>query len=96
MKIDEVVRRDTNLGETIKHNHFKEKFKNYEFNFRNTVKETDNITQTSLLNAGFFNIKKLSSNKNKEFIKTARCNNKFFSQKIIEVRNTVNDSKTLI
>jgi hypothetical protein len=94
MKIDEVIIRETNVSELIKNNDFTENFKNYEFNFRNTVKEAENVIQTSVLNTGLLKTKKLSSNKQKDFIKTARCNNKFFSQKIIEVRNTVNESKS--
>jgi hypothetical protein len=94
MKINELIRKETNVSELMKNNDFSGNFKNYEFNFRNTVKETDNFIQTSVLNTGLFKTKKLSSYKQQDFIKTARYNNKFLSQKIIEVRNTVNESKT--
>ena len=75
---------------------FKGKFKNYEFNFRNTVKETDNMIHTAKLSRDVFKTKKISSLNQKEFLKTARCNNKFFSQKIIEVRNTAINSKIVM
>ena len=76
---------------------FKGKFNNYEFNFKNTVKETDNMIQNLRVNKNAVNTKtKIYTHYQKEFFKTARCNDKFFSHNLIELRsnNEVN-SKTL-
>ena len=94
--IEGILKRDVNLPEIMKNFNFKGKFKNYDFNFRKTVKETDNMIQTAKLSRDIFKTKKIKSQNQKEYIKSARCNNKFFSQKIIEVRNTVINSKILL
>ena len=84
--LDGCLKRAVNLSEIMKNLNFKGKFKNYEFNFRNTVKETENMIQTAKLNREALITKNKLGIKH-EFLKTARCNNKFFSQRIMEVRH---------
>jgi hypothetical protein len=85
--VEGAIKRDVNLSDIMKNLNFKGKFKNYEFNFRNTVKETDKMIQTAKLNREGLKTKSKFSEGKKEFLKTARCNNKFFSQKVMEIRN---------
>lgn len=96
-KIDDQLIRDAIFPEVKKNLKIKRKFMNYEFNFKNTVKDRDNMIEPTRLDKEVCKTKnKINSHYQKEFFKTARCTNKFFSQKIIELRsNNEINSKTL-
>lgn len=72
----------------MKNFNFKGKFKNYEFNFRNTVKETDKMIQTAKLNRENFKSKSKFATCNKDFLRTARVNNNFFTNKVMDIKNS--------